>query len=182
MEITTLVCERIQLRLAVLADLDAIHALHSKPETDRFNALGIPENFQATEKLMIPQIEENQQEHPSTYTFVIEDLNEGAFIGLLGLKLGASKYNNAEIWYKLNMDYWGKGFATEAVTRIFKFGFNTLKLHRISAGCAIENKGSYKVLEKAGMIREGHARQLIPLKTGWSDCIQYAILATDYKQ
>jgi RimJ/RimL family protein N-acetyltransferase len=50
---------------------------------------------------------------------------------------------------------------------IFDFGFNTLKL-RISAGCAIENIGSFKVLEKAGMIREGHSRQLIPLKTGWS--------------
>jgi RimJ/RimL family protein N-acetyltransferase len=34
-------------------------------------------------------------------------------------------------------------------------------LHRISAGCAIENIGSFKVLEKAGMIREGHSRQLI---------------------
>jgi RimJ/RimL family protein N-acetyltransferase len=30
---------------------------------------------------------------------------------------------------------------------------------------AIENIGSFKVLEKAGMIREGHSRQLIPLKT-----------------
>jgi hypothetical protein len=48
--------------------------------------------------------------------------------------------------------------------------------------CAIENIGSFKVLEKAGMIREGHSRQLIPLKTGWSDCYEYAILAVDYKQ
>jgi RimJ/RimL family protein N-acetyltransferase len=44
---------------------------------------------------------------------------------------------------------------------IFDFGFNTFKVARISAGCAIENIGSFKVLEKAGMIREG-SRQLIP--------------------
>lgn len=177
-----LVSERLQLRLAVLSDLDAIHKLHSQPETDRFNTLGIPENLEATVKLMLPHIQENQQEYPSNYIFVIEELESGSFIGLLGLKLGSAKYNNAEIWYKLNVAYWGKGFATEAVMLIFDFGFTTLKLHRISAGCAIENIGSFKVLEKAGMIREGHSRQLIPLKTGWSDCYEYAILAVDYKQ
>jgi hypothetical protein len=36
------------LRLAVLSDLDAIHELHSQPETDRFNTLGIPENLEAS--------------------------------------------------------------------------------------------------------------------------------------
>jgi hypothetical protein len=42
--------------------LDAIHELHSQPETDRFNTLGIPENLEATAKLMLPHIQENQQE------------------------------------------------------------------------------------------------------------------------
>jgi hypothetical protein len=28
--------------------LDAIHELHSQPETDRFNTLGIPENLEAS--------------------------------------------------------------------------------------------------------------------------------------
>jgi RimJ/RimL family protein N-acetyltransferase len=37
---------------------------------------------------------------------------------------------------------------------IFDFCFNTLKLRIVLAGCAIENIGSFKVLEKAGMIRE----------------------------
>lgn len=182
MPIITLVSDRLQLRLAVLSDLDAIHELHSQPETDHFNTLGIPENLEATTKLMLPHIQENQQEYPSNYTFVIEELKSGTFIGLLGFKLGSAKYNNAEIWYKLNVAYWEKGFATEGVLCIFDWGFNVLQLHRISAGCAIANIGSFKVLEKAGMIREGHSRQLIPLKTGWSDCYEYAILAADYKQ
>jgi ribosomal-protein-alanine N-acetyltransferase len=182
MPIITLISDRLQLRLAVSSDLNAIHELLSNPETDCFNALGIPENLQATANLILPQIQENQQEYPSNYTFIIEESKTGAFIGLLGFKLGSAKYNNAEIWYKLKVAYWGKGYATEAVLCIFDWGFNSLHLHRISAGCAIANIGSFKVLEKAGMIREGHSRQLIPLKTGWSDCYEYAILATDYKQ
>lgn len=175
-----LVANRLQLRLAVASDMDAIHELHAKPETDRFNTLGIPENMEATVRLMMPQIEENQEEHPANYTFVIEEVLTGTFIGLLGFKLGSSKYKSAEIWYKLNLEYWNKGFATEAVVRIIEFGFNNLKLHRISAGCATANVGSYKVLEKAGMLREGLSRQLIPLKTGWSDCYEYAILEGEY--
>jgi RimJ/RimL family protein N-acetyltransferase len=181
MPIINLVANRIQLRLAVSSDMEAIHDLHAKPETDRFNALGIPENLEATQTIMSAQIEENQRENPANYTFVIEALDSNTFIGLVGFKLGSLKYKTAEIWYKLNQEYWNKGFATEAVVRILEFGFNNLKLHRISAGCATANVGSYKVLEKAGMLREGLSRQLIPLKTGWSDCYEYAILADDFQ-
>lgn len=180
MKTIDLIAERIRLRLAVASDLEAIHELHSLPETDRYNTLGIPENLQATEKLMIPQIAENQTSSPSNYLFVIEEIDTQRFIGLLGMKLGTEKYKRAEIWYKLHKDFWGKGYATEAVKKILEFGFKTLHLHRITAGCATENIGSFKVLEKAGMVREGIGRQVIPLKTGWSDCYEYAILDVDY--
>ena len=67
----------------------------------------------------------------------------------------------------------------ESLKAIISFGFETLKLHRIEAGCAVDNIGSFKVLEKAGMIREGRLRQVLPLKTGWSDNFEYSILETD---
>lgn len=62
------------------------------------------------------------------------------------------------------------------------FGFETLKLHRIQAGCAVNKIGSIKVLEKAGMIREGRGRQVLPLKSGWSDNFEYSILETDERK
>ena len=62
-----------------------------------------------------------------------------------------------------------------------RFGFHTLKLHRIHAGCAVDNIGSIKVLEKAGMQREGRARQTLPLIDGWSDNYNYAILEVEFK-
>ena len=72
-----------------------------------------------------------------------------------------------------------KGYATEALKEILRFGFDQLNLHRIEAGCAVENVASIKVLEKAGMQREGRKRQVLPLKSGWSDNFEYAILAAD---
>ncbi|MFK7935447.1 MAG: GNAT family N-acetyltransferase [Saprospiraceae bacterium] len=176
MQITT---TRTTLCLINWSDLDAIHELHALPETDRFNALGIPENTAVTKQVIAPWIAENQLPIIKNYTFAIENKIDGAFIGLLGFKLGSEKYKRGEVWYKIHPDHWGNGYATEVLIAIINFGFATLKLHRIEAGCAVENVGSIKVLEKAGMQREGRHRKILPLKSGWSDSFAYAILESD---
>jgi len=174
--------ERIKLRLIELFDSESIHDLHSLPETDEFNALGIPKNIDETKLIIEPWISENKMKEIKAYTFAIENKSDGKFMGLFGLKLGNEKYNRGEVWYKLHSDYWKKGYATEALKAVITFGFETLKLHRIQAGCAVNNIGSIKVLEKAGMIREGRGRQVLPLKSGWSDNFEYSILETDERK
>ncbi len=169
--------ERLDLKPINFSDLEAIHELHSLPETDEFNALGIPENIEQSRAIVGQWISENQKENNQVFTFSINFQSQ--FIGLIALNLGKEKYKNAEIWYKLHLDFWNKGFATEALKTLINFGFNDLKLHRISAGCAVENIGSIRVLEKVGMTLEGRKRQNLPLKTGWSDNFEYAILSSD---
>lgn len=176
---TILIAERIKLRLIASADLQSIHELYSLPETDEFNALGIPKNIEETEAVIKPWITEHKRIKIRNYTFTIEQKRDNKFIGLFGLKLGSEKYRRGEVWYKIHSDYWHRGFATEAVNLILDYGFKTLKLHRIEAGCAVDNIGSIKVLEKVGMHREGRGRQTLPLKSGWSDNFEYSILETD---
>jgi len=65
---------------------------------------------------------------------------------------------------------------------VIKYGFDILQLHRIEAGCAVENIGSIKVLEKVGMTREGRGRKVLPLKSVWSDNFEYSILETDVRK
>jgi len=174
--------ERTKLRLIELSDLEPIHDLLSLPETDEFNALGIPKNIDETKLIIEPWISENKMNEIKNYTFAIEKKSDGKFIGLFGLKLGNEKYKRGEVWYKLHSDYWKKGYATESLKAVIAFGFDALKLHRIEAGCAVKNIGSLKVLEKAGMIREGRGRQVLPLKSGWSDNFEYSILETDERR
>jgi ribosomal-protein-alanine N-acetyltransferase len=174
---THLKSERLILKPINFSDLDDIHELHSLPETDEFNTLGIPKNIEQTQVIIENWIAENQKEKSQTFTFSINFQSQ--FIGLIALNLGKEKYKNAEIWYKLHVDFWNKGFATEALKTIIDFGFNELHLHRIGAGCAVENLVSIRVLEKVGMTLEGRKRQNLPLKTGWSDNFEYAILETD---
>ena len=171
--------ERLSLRLIVESDLEAIHQLQSIPEVDRYNTLGIPKDFEETKTVMAPLLEATKKEKIDYYTFAIKQKNDDRLVGLIALVLGATKYNNAEVWFKLNPSFWGKGFATEALNLILDLGFNTLKLHRIEAGCAVDNVASRKVLEKAGMKLEGRKRKTLPLKTGWSDNFEYALLEND---
>ena len=174
--------KRLKLRLIELSDLNSIHDLHSLPETDEYNALGIPRDIEETKSIIEPWIAENNLNEIKNFTFAIEQQSDGHFIGLFGLKLGNKKYNRGEVWYKIHSDYWKQGYATETLKKVIAFGFETLKLHRIEAGCAVDNLGSIKVLEKAGMFREGRKRQVLPLKSGWSDNFDYAILETDKRK
>jgi ribosomal-protein-alanine N-acetyltransferase len=171
--------ERIHIRSILNSDLELIHKLHSLPETDRFNTLGIPENIEQTEAILNLWLSENKKEKIQKFTFAVELIEGKKFIGLIAINLGKEKFQTAEVWYKFHPAFWNKGYATESLKRIIGFGFKELKLHRIEAGCAIENIASISVLEKVGMTREGQKRKILPLKTGWSDNFEYAILSTD---
>ena len=113
------------------------------------------------------------------YTFAVETRVDREFIGLFGLLSQNDKFRRGEVWYKLGRDHWNKGFATECLLAMIRFAFDTLKLHRLEAGCAVDNIASIHVLEKAGMTREGRHREILPLKSGWSDNFAYAILESD---
>lgn len=172
---------RLLLRDLSVADLEAVHALNSLPETDRYNTLGIPEDITVTRKVLDNWLQAKTQEPRCTYILAIESLLDGTFIGVTGI-VGHAKPSrrSAELWYNLRVEHWNKGYATEVVNALLELGFGPLKLHRIEAGCAVENKGSARVMEKAGMHREGCKRKILPLKTGWSDAWSYAILEEEY--
>lgn len=161
-------------------DIAVIHELHSLPETDEFNTLGIPAHIGITRNIVGEWLTQ-QQANPRTVFILAITLREtGQFIGLIALKLGSPRSKSAEVWYKLHKDHWRHGYTTEALYRLLHFGFDELRLHRIEAGCAVENTGSIKVLEKAGMQREGRSRKILPIRGNWIDNYVYAILEEDF--
>ncbi len=175
-----LTTERLSLREIVASDLNAIHALLSLPETDFYNALGIPMTIEITQGYIDNWVNHQQKDPRILYAFTIENKEPKQFLGLIALTLGKPKYRNAEVWFKIHVEHWRKGFATEAFKELIRFGFNDLRLHRIEAGCAVENIASSKVIEKAGLTLEGTSRKLLPHMEGWLDCYTYAILEEDH--
>jgi len=173
---------RLLLRTISLSDLEAIYELHSLPETDEFNTLGIPKTIETTKEILEEWLIAQNKNPRSSYVFAISLIDPNQFIGLMALNLRKPHYRTAEVWYKIHKNYWQKGYTTEALTALLNFGFNELKLHRIEAGCATENLASIRVLEKVGMIREGLKRKKLPIRGMWKDNYFYAILEEDFLQ
>ena len=86
----------------------------------------------------------------TAYTFTLEAKENADFIGRIGIR----KAEEVGAW---TMGYWvhpsaqGKGYATEAATRVLEFGFEVLEATVIDACHATWNRSSRRVLEKAGM-------------------------------
>lgn len=171
---------RLRLSTISINDLDAVHELHLLPETDAYNTLGIPPDIQTTESLLTDWIKSQNSLPVTAYVFRIQLIDEKHFIGLIALIPGKPHYSIAEVWYKIHVQHWHNGYATEALQAILEFGFNTLQLHRIEAGCATENIGSIKVLSKAGMSMEGKRRKLLPIRGTWYDNYMFGMLEEDF--
>jgi [ribosomal protein S5]-alanine N-acetyltransferase len=95
-----------------------------------------------------------RRKKPGRMAFAIEIDNE--VVGSVGLSIHDHK---AEIGYWLGRAYWGQGIMTDVVKETTKYAFNILELRRIYACVFPNNKGSMRVLEKAGYSFEGILRK-----------------------
>lgn len=102
------------------------------------------------------------------------------YIGNCGLVAISKIHRNAEVGYFIDVNEWGKGYATEACKKIIQYGFEEHRLNRVYSRCMVRNIGSRKVMEKSGMVWEGCHRQEF-LKEGIYENIDYlSILAEEY--
>lgn len=99
-----------------------------------------------------------------------------------GITLGNIRHGVAQsgqIGYWIGERYAGQGLMVDAVLQVTRFGFDTLRLHRIEAACIPDNKRSMRVLEKAGFQREGLLRSYLRINGNWQDHYLYGLIADD---
>ncbi len=113
-------------------------------------------------------------------TFAIERREDGRMIGTVGFGEMNREHFYAECGYSLARDCWGQGYASEALARLLRYGFETLKLNRVEGLCDVRNPASARVMEKCGMQREGVLRGRILLKGEYADVWMYGMLARDW--
>lgn len=78
-------------------------------------------------------------------------------IGSLGVTV--SPRGRALFGYALGRKFWGHGFAAEALTYGVEWALAQPAIYRAWAFCDVENPASVRVMEKAGMVREGVLRR-----------------------
>lgn len=85
----------------------------------------------------------------------------------------------AELGYWLAEHAWGQGLASEAAHALVAWGF-TQGLHKIYARVMSDNPGSIRVLEKLGMVLEGHLRAHLRRGGTFVDVLEWSVLATEW--
>lgn len=71
----------------------------------------------------------------------------------------------AELGWWIGHRWWGRGITALAVRAFIRYCFKDLDLHRVEAGVMAPNRASARVAEKAGLEREGVAKDAY-LKSG----------------
>ena len=111
--------------------------------------------------------------------WAIVDPADEYFYGAIGIHDIHPQHRKAEIGFWLLTEYWGKGYITEAATRIIKHSFDDLGLHRIYAYVESENHNSKKVMHKLCFVYEGTMKEC-EIKDGkWYDLEMYGMLNKD---
>ena len=90
------------------------------------------------------------------------------------------EHNKSEIGYILHPDIWGQGYGTEIARELVRHGFMDLGFDRLYARVDDRNIASQRVLEKAGMTREGLMRRDMILRGEPVNHYLYAILRSEY--
>lgn len=111
--------------------------------------------------------------------FAITMRESGLLIGAIGLEIHP-KHRRAEVGYWIGKDYWGQGFATEALRAVLAYGFSR-GINRIWAEHFAHNPASGRVMLKTGMKYEGTLRQHMINSGEPVDCEVYGILAGEFE-
>jgi RimJ/RimL family protein N-acetyltransferase len=80
--------------------------------------------------------------------------------------------------YVLARPWWGHGLISEALTAVAEWAMAQPDIRRLGAVCDVENLASARVMEKAGLEREGILRRWIlhpNISSEPRDCYSYAI-------
>ena len=114
------------------------------------------------------------------YAWFIFERTSNRLIGSIAARMEGPRVN---LGYVLSRPVWGNGYMTEAAKAVISWAFSFPTVYRVWALCDVENLASARVLEKAGMTREGTLKQFgvhPNITTAPRDCYSYAIVRSEY--
>ncbi len=159
------------------------YKIEISPEQHRYNFDAYKPRNEEQIKAYVDELSRqdfNRRELP--FLLAIRLASNRELIGFIGFKNGKlEKRGSVETYYSIYKDYWNNGFGTEALKGMISFGFRTIGLHRIFAGCDIDNTASRTIMEKAGMRFEARWRKDRMRNGTWADGLGFAILEEDFE-
>jgi len=73
-------------------------------------------------------------------------------------------------------DCWGRGYATEAIRLMCRYGFDTMRLHSVFLWVVTENTAARHVYDKVGFTEDGRHRECFRRDGRWYDMYLMSML------
>jgi [ribosomal protein S5]-alanine N-acetyltransferase len=108
-------------------------------------------------------------------TYALIGREAGQLLGAFDLR--RPEPHRLDCGYVLARAEWGRGLMTEALTEVALWAMQQHDIWRIGAVCDVGNRASARVMEKAGLAREGILRRWIihpNISSEPRDCFSYA--------
>ncbi|WP_394233874.1 GNAT family N-acetyltransferase [Niallia oryzisoli] len=180
-EIPVLETERLLLRRIALEDLDDLFEIFSNPEITHHMTWDVTKTKEETLNHFVKVVMDRHEKGQSVdWAIVHKESNK--VIGNCAFIAWSEKHSRAEVGYVLNKQYWGRGYAAEALQGLIRFGFEVIGLNRIEGGCDRDNIGSENVMRKVGMKLEGILRKNEFIKGEFRDTKVFSILKKEYEK
>jgi [ribosomal protein S5]-alanine N-acetyltransferase len=173
--------QRLILRDLIKSDLQGVHSYASDLEVVRHLPFG-PNSEEETKNYLQRELKLQRQQPRHHFALAVTLKDNKQFIGACRLSVTNTEKQEGSLGYCLAKEFWGQGYATEAVGKLINFGFQQLNLHRIFAICEPKNVVSMRVLVKSGMRQEGYLREYEWVKGEWRDMLLYAMLEREWIQ
>ena len=171
----TLGTPRLLLRPPTRADLPHVQRYARREQFYRYLDLDVP-TPELVERYLANVIAAWEHPHGRERVFAIEPGRARRIAGLIRIAIDGEAGVQGNVGYSLDCDFQGRGYATEALQEIVRFGFEELGLHRIWATVDTRNEKSWKVLERAGFRRKHRLPGHRSIRGTRGDSYLYAIL------
>lgn len=116
------------------------------------------------------------------YRWAIIEKQSNQNIGQIAFCRVYSDCSTAEVEYCIGRDYWGRGYAPEALRAIIRFAFSTGDFERIEAYHRVENEKSGRVLQKSTMHLTENIQRFVREETDPEGEICYCIEKAEYTE
>jgi [ribosomal protein S5]-alanine N-acetyltransferase len=170
---------RLILRPWTTEDLLAFEQISNDPDVADFTSRFVYPQPEGWAKTRLERMTARFGDNHSAYAVIWRETLEIVAEVSIGLE---PKRARGELGYMCARDWRGHGIVPESVKALIAWVFTNLEVNRIQACHFPRNPASGRVLEKAGLQREGVLRGYI-LKNGVSeDVIMYGITQADFRK
>ena len=172
--------ERLVIRTPTPEDVESYWAWRNEAEVAELQAWALPFPRETAQQHIDSAIEDGGPVEGSWWTAMIDKKATGEIVGEIGARL-TNDARTAEVGYTLPRRNWGRGYAVEALDALIGHLFATFPLTRVWGGLHPANRASAMVLERCGLLFEGHTRLSFWLGDDNSDDWIYGMTRADWE-